>query len=82
MTPLETEANPNIRVGPLRWGRPRSTQRRLPTPRSDQENLTQAVINLAEKYGRCGYLRITALRSLGKMSSFRGLANRLALFSL
>ena len=22
MTPLETEANPNIRVGPLRWGRP------------------------------------------------------------
>ena len=25
MTPLETEANPNIRVGPLRWGRPRGT---------------------------------------------------------
>ena len=24
MTPLETEANPNIRVGPLRWGRPGS----------------------------------------------------------
>ena len=23
MTPLETEANPNIRVGPLRWGRPK-----------------------------------------------------------
>ena len=22
MTPLETEANPNIQVGPLRWGRP------------------------------------------------------------
>ena len=22
MTPLETEANPKIRVGPLRWGRP------------------------------------------------------------
>ena len=22
MTPLETEADPNIRVGPLRWGRP------------------------------------------------------------
>jgi len=63
-------------------GQHRSTQRRLPTPRSDQENLTQAVINLAKNYGRCGYLRITALRSLGKMSSFRGLANRLALFSL
>ena len=26
MTPLETEADPNIRVGPLRWGRPRSRQ--------------------------------------------------------
>ena len=25
MTPLETEANPNIRVGPLRWGRPKPT---------------------------------------------------------
>ena len=22
MTPLKTEANPNIQVGPLRWGRP------------------------------------------------------------
>ena len=22
MTPLDTEANPNIQVGPLRWGRP------------------------------------------------------------
>ena len=42
-------------------GQHRSTQRRLPTPRSDQANLTQAVINLAEKYGRYGYRRITAL---------------------
>jgi len=25
MTPLETEADPNIRVGPLRWGRPDRT---------------------------------------------------------
>ena len=25
MTPLETEADPNIRVGPLRWGRPSIT---------------------------------------------------------
>ena len=41
-------------------GQHRSTQRRLPTPRSDQENLTQAVINLAEKYGRYGYRRIIA----------------------
>ena len=27
MTPLETEANPNIRVGPLRWGRPQLQDR-------------------------------------------------------
>jgi molybdenum-dependent DNA-binding transcriptional regulator ModE len=27
MTPLETEANPNIRVGPLRWGRPEKVQK-------------------------------------------------------
>ena len=35
MTPLETEADPNIRVGPLRWGRPpvatRVYCRQLPT---------------------------------------------------
>ena len=42
-------------------GQHRSTQRRLPTPRSDQANLTQAVINQAEKFGRYGYRRITAL---------------------
>ena len=42
-------------------GQHRSTQRRLPTPRSDQANLTQAVITLAENYGRYGYRRITAL---------------------
>ena len=42
-------------------GQHRSTQRRLPTPRSAQANLTQAVINLAEKFGRYGYRRITAL---------------------
>ncbi len=33
MTPLETEANPNIRVGPLRWGRPeRFTSVPITTP--------------------------------------------------
>ena len=42
-------------------GQYRSTQRRQPTPRPDQANLTQAVINLAEKFGRYGYRRITAL---------------------
>ena len=42
-------------------GQYRSTQRRQPTPRPDQANLTQAVISLAEKFGRYGYRRITAL---------------------
>jgi len=32
MTPLETEADPNIRVGPLRWGRPAKAQ----IPRGEQ----------------------------------------------
>ena len=51
-------------------GQNRSTQRRQPTPRSDQENLTQAVINLAEKHGGYGYPRITALlnREGGRVS--------------
>ena len=31
MTPLETEANPNIWVGPLRWGRPGQSYASLPS---------------------------------------------------
>ncbi len=42
-------------------GQHRSTQRRQPTPRSDQANLTQAVISLGEKFGRYGFRMITAL---------------------
>ena len=40
---------------------PRGTQRYVPEPREDEDRLTQAIVALASKYGRCGYRRITAL---------------------
>lgn len=40
---------------------PRSTQRRDPVRRDDEDALTQAIIKLASEYGRYGYRRITAL---------------------
>ena len=40
---------------------PRSTQRREPVKRDDEDALTQAIIRLACEYGRYGYRRITAL---------------------
>jgi transposase InsO family protein len=40
---------------------PRGTQRYQPTPRADEEKLTQAIVDLASQYGRYGYRRITAL---------------------
>ena len=39
----------------------RATQRRILLPPSDEEQLTGDIINLATKYGRYGYRRITAL---------------------
>ena len=42
-------------------GQPRSTQRYRPRMRDDEERLTEHMINLATKYGRYGYRRITAL---------------------
>lgn len=39
----------------------RSVQRRLPTVKSDEAALTAAIIELATRYGRYGYRRITAL---------------------
>ncbi|NQY38592.1 MAG: transposase [Henriciella sp.] len=42
-------------------GQHRSTQRRVPTPRADEAALTDAIINLAERFGRYGYRCITAL---------------------
>ena len=40
---------------------PRSTQRYLPGIRDDEELLIKRMIELATKYGRYGYRRITAL---------------------
>ena len=42
-------------------GQHRSTQRKRPRGRDDEEALTAAVIRLASQYGRHGYRRITAL---------------------
>ncbi len=43
---------------------PRSTQRREPVRRNDEDALTEAIIRLASEYGRYGYRRITALLQL------------------
>ena len=47
-------------------GQHRSTQRKKPKGRADEEALTADIIRLASQYGRYGYRRITAmLRSEG-----------------
>ena len=43
-------------------GQHRSTQRKVPRGRPDEEALTADIIALASQYGRYGYRRITALR--------------------
>ena len=42
-------------------GQARSTQRRRPVRRSDEDRLTHRIIQLATCYGRYGYRRVTAL---------------------
>jgi putative transposase len=42
-------------------GQARATQRHNPPPPSDEKHLTQDILELATKYGRYGYRRITAL---------------------
>ena len=42
-------------------GQHRSTQRKVPHGRADEEALTADIIALASQYGRYGYRRITAL---------------------
>ena len=39
----------------------RGTQRYLPLRRTDEDELTQAILALAAEYGRYGYRRITVL---------------------
>ncbi|RAN37896.1 hypothetical protein HY11_18030, partial [Hyphomonas pacifica] len=40
-------------------GQHRSTQRKQPIRRDDEDALTSAIIRLAERFGRYGYRRIT-----------------------
>jgi hypothetical protein len=42
-------------------GQHRSTQRKGPQGRQNEDALTRDIIRLAEQYGRYGYRRITAL---------------------
>jgi len=61
----------------------RGTQRYLPLRRTDEDQLTQAILALAAKYGRYGYRRITVLLrgagwSVGKGSSTAALATQRA----
>jgi len=42
-------------------GQPRSTQRRRPILRDDEDRLTHRIIGLASAYGRYGYRRVTTL---------------------
>ena len=40
-------------------GQHRSTQRKVPQGRVDEKRLTDDIIELADKYGRCGYRMVT-----------------------
>ena len=42
-------------------GQHRSTQRKVPQGRADEERLTDSSIELADKYGRFGYRMVTGL---------------------
>jgi len=42
-------------------GQHRSTQRKVPCGRSDEEHLTEDIIELARQYGRYGYLMVTGM---------------------
>ena len=49
-------------------GQHRSTQRKVPRGRDDQERLTADIVALAREYGRYGYRKITALlRAAGRL---------------
>ena len=53
-------------------GQHRSTQRRLPQGRSDEERLVADMIELARQYGRYGYRRVAALlRDAGLLSAMQ-----------
>ena len=46
-------------------GQPRSTQRRLPKVKEDEEALRADVVKLAERFGRYGYRMVTVRAKRG-----------------
>ena len=46
-------------------GHPRSTHRYEPIPGEDEQGLTEEIVELASRYGRYGYRRVTALLRMG-----------------
>jgi putative transposase len=60
-------------------GQPRSTQRRLPQTPDDEVMLTADIVELATRYGRYGYRRITALLRHGAPSGACG--ERVSIFT-
>ena len=53
-------------------GQHRSTQRKVPRGADEEAALTEDIIALARRYGRCGYRRVTALpREAGRHVSFK-----------
>ena len=42
-------------------GQHRSTQRKVPQGRADEERLTDDIVELADQYGRYGYRMVTGL---------------------
>ena len=52
-------------------GQHRSTQRKVPRGREDEERLTADIIELARQYGRYGYRKIAGLLRAGGLAGQR-----------
>ena len=57
-------------------GQHRSTQRKTPRGRDDEAQLTADIVELARRYGRYGYRRVTALLRAAGFSRVRLLRTR------
>jgi hypothetical protein len=51
-------------------GQHRSTQRKVPQSRADQERLPDDIIELADQYGRYGHRMISRLISVGSRPAY------------
>ena len=61
MVHVQEELDVSERKACRALGQPRSTQRRKPRVRDDEERLVKRIVELATRYGRYGYRRVTAL---------------------